>query len=433
MGKAEISRLAQGTLFALSWANFFNFLDRQVIAALAPFLQEHWLLSDYQLGLLATAFEVTYALAPVPIAFLADRWLRRRVVALALAIWSGAMALSGFAMSYTMLLLGRAVLGLGQAGYGPASLAWLGDLFPPSHRSRVVGVHDLALMLGSAAGYALGGLLGRAWGWRPVLYLAALPGLVLAVVVWHLPEPRRGQSDYLAAGLQVAREARAVPASAILAGLFHIRTLPTLFLVAILVNFATAGLVYWLPSFAVRLHGLAEDQAGLVIGALTVVAGGLGVLVGGIVADRWRRRTPAGRMLTIGISYALGLPLAAAALFVPDTTWFLGLAAGAVFLFAFYLPCLAPLVHQVTRPELRATAMGLALFAIHILGNAVAPALVGWFSDRTGDLRLGLAAALSVALVGALVALWGSRFVGQDTQRLLDHLQRSAGAGGPVS
>lgn len=424
-----VSRLAWVTLCALFWANLFNFLDRQVIAALAPFLQAHWQLSDTQLGLLATAFEITYALAPVPIAFLADRWRRRRVVALALAVWSGAMALSGFALSYPMLFLGRAALGLGQAGYGPAALAWLGDLFPPSHRSRVVGIHDLALMLGSAAGYALGGLLGRAWGWRPVLYLAALPGLALAALLWRLPEPRRGQSDYQAAGLPVAGEARALPAAAALGQLFRIRTLNVLYLVAILVNFATAGLTYWLPSFAVRMHGFSASQSGLVIGALTVIAGGAGVLAGGVVADRWRRRNPAGRLLTIGASYAVGLPLALAALFVPDTPLFLGLAAGAVFLFAFYLPCLAPLVHQVTRPELRATAMGLALFAIHILGSATAPALAGWLSDRTGDLRLGLAAALSVALVGALVALWGSRFAAQDTRRLLDHLQRNVGAG----
>lgn len=116
-------RLARTTLFFLFWANFSNFFDRQVIAALAPILKEYWQLSDYQVGLLATAFEVTYALAPLPIAILADRWLRRRVVSLALALWSGAMILTGAAASYATLLLGRAALGLGQASYGPAALA----------------------------------------------------------------------------------------------------------------------------------------------------------------------------------------------------------------------------------------------------------------------------------------------------------------------
>jgi MFS family permease len=194
----KVSRIAKTTLFALFWANFLNFFDRQVLAALAPILQDYWQLTDTQLGLLFTAFELTYALAPIPIAVLADRWLRRRVVALAITVWSAAITLIGAAGSFTTLLLGRAGLGLGQAGYGPSALAWLSDLFPPTHRSRAVGIHDLALMVGSAGGYALGGVLGKALGWRPVFWLAALPGFILAAIIWFLPEPPKGQSDYAA-------------------------------------------------------------------------------------------------------------------------------------------------------------------------------------------------------------------------------------------
>jgi len=276
----NVSRLAKTTLFALFWANFLNFFDRQVVASLAPLLQEYWQLSDYQVGLLATAFEVTYALAPLPVAVLADRWLRRRVVALALFVWSGAMALTGAAGSFTLLLLGRAGLGLGEASYGPSALAWLSDLFPPSHRSRAVGIHDLALMIGSAAGYALGGVLGKALGWRPVFFLATLPGLLLAAVVWALPEPRRGQADYQFLGLEDTDSPRpAIPFLTALRQLLAVPTLVVTYAVAVLINLATAGIIYWLPSFAVRLHGLDAAQAGLGIGVLTVVTGAAGVLV----------------------------------------------------------------------------------------------------------------------------------------------------------
>jgi predicted MFS family arabinose efflux permease len=418
--------LARTTLFLLFWANFSNFFDRQVIAALAPILKEYWQLSDYQVGLLATAFEVTYALAPLPIAILADRWLRRRIVSLALALWSGAMILTGAAASYATLLLGRAALGLGQASYGPAALAWLSDLFPPSYRSRAVGIHDLALMLGSAAGYALGGLLGVALGWRPVFFLAALPGLLLAAVLWFLREPPKGQSEYEALGLEQLPEAeKPVPFANALSELLRIPTLVVLYAVAVLLNVATAGLIYWLPSFAVRLHGYGEDQAGLIIGVFTVVFGSAGVLAGGFVADRLLRRTAAARLLTISACLGVGCPLALAALFVQDRTLFFALAALAVFLFTFYFPCLAPLVHQVTRPQLRATAMGLGLFVIHILASAPAPAFVGWLSDRSGDLRLGLAGVLLTALVGSLIGLWGARFVERDTRRMLASLEDS--------
>ena len=122
------------------------------------------------------------------------------------------------------------------------------------------------------------------------------------------------------------------------------------------------------------------------------------------------RRTPSGRLLTISASYALGFPLALAAVWVEDTTLFLILATLAVYLFTFYFPCLAPLVHQVTRPGLRATAMGLYLFAAHLLGNAVAPPLIGWLSDQSGNLRFGIAVALSLAFVGALIGFWGSEW-----------------------
>lgn len=424
-----VSRLAKTTLFALFWANFLNFFDRQVLAALAPILKGYWQLSDYQVGLLATGFEITYALAPVPVAILADRWLRRRVVALAVALWSGAMVLTGAAWSYAALLVGRAGLGLGEASYGPSALAWLSDLFPPNHRSRAVGIHDLALMLGSAAGYALGGVLGTALGWRPVFFLAAVPGFILAIIIWSFPEPPKGQSDREALG--VGRPAPAAPdagqASLLLlptlGELLRIPTLLITYTVAVLINLATAGVIYWLPSYAVRTYGLGEDQVGLLIGGITVVIGGAGVLVGGVVADRLLSRTPAARLLVISSSYTLGLPLAMAAVFAPSMALFVMLATGAVFLFTFFFPCVAPLVHQVTRPELRATAMGLYLFAAHILGNALAPPLIGWLSDQTGDLRQGIAVALLLALVGALIGFWGTRFVGRDTQRMLDRLE----------
>lgn len=425
----RISRLARATLLVLFCANFLNFFDRQILAALAPLLKDHWQLSDAQVGLLATAFELTYALAPLPLAFLADRGLRRRIVALALLVWSSAMALTGAAVSYLMLLVGRAGLGLGQAGYGPSALAWLSDLFPASHRSRAVSVHDLALMIGSAAGFALGGVLGQAWGWRPVFWLAAVPGLALAAVLWFWPEPRKGFSDYLALDQtsSVTDAGREPPASfaATLRELLSIPTLRVTYATAILINLATSGIIYWLPSFAVRVQGLTIDRAGLIMGAMTVLAGGAGVLSGGWIADRWSRRNPAARLLTISASFALGCPLALLALSAKHQGLFILWATAAVYLFTFYFACLAPLIHQVTLPTRRATAMALYLLLAHILGNAVAPALIGWVSDQTGDLRLGMAAILALAFLGALIGFWGSRFVATDTRRMAEQLQAS--------
>ncbi|MDY6876975.1 MAG: MFS transporter [Chloroflexota bacterium] len=423
MNSGRSFRLAYVTLAVLSSVNLINFLDRQVIAALAPTIKDYWHLTDAQVGLLGTAFEVLYALAPVPIAILSDRWLRRKVITLAIVVWSGAMAISGAAVSYWMLLFGRAALGLGEAGYAPSAMAWLSDVFPSTYRSRVVGLHDLGVMLGSAAGYALGGALGRALGWRPVFYIAALPGFILAVMVWLLPEPAKGQSDYQALGAESkTAHTPAISATTAVKQLLSVPTLLVVYVAGTLVSFAIGGLTYWLPSFAVRTHGFSENEAGFLIGAVTVLTGAAGVLSGGFLADRLIRHTPSGRLLTIGASFVAGVPLALIAISVPGQTLFIVLAALAMCLFAFYSPCMGPLVHQVTHPSLRATATAFYLFIIHILGYATGPAVVGWFSDQTGDLWWGMAVALLVALVGGLVGLWGARFVERDAQRMITRL-----------
>jgi MFS family permease len=418
-----VGRLARLTLLVLFSANFVNFVDRQVVAALAPTLKVYWQLTDAQVGLLATAFEILYALGHVPLALLSDRWLRRRVISLAVTVWSGAMALTGAAHSYGTLLLGRAALGLGEAGYGPSALAWLSDLFPPEHRSRVVGVHDLGVMLGSAAGYALGGVLGTALGWRSVFTLTALPGFALSFVIWFLPEPERGQSDYGALGVDPAGvPGPVIPPTATVQQLLSVPTLLVTYLVGTLNTFAIAGTVYWLPSFAVRLHGFSEDTFGLLTGVLTVVAGAAGVLSGAFLGDRLLQRTTAGRLLTISLGALIGSPVAVAAIFVPDRLAFVALSVAAMTAFALSLPCIAPLLHQVSLPRWRATAMGVYLLIVHTFGNATAPTLIGWISDQTGNLRLAVLVAPLVALIGGLIGLWGTRFVARDAEAMLAQL-----------
>jgi MFS family permease len=419
--------IASRTLLILCVANFLGYANRQVIAALAPLLKDHWQLTDTQVGLLGTAFELTYSLGAVPVAILSDRWLRRKVVALAIAVWSGATALAGSAASYVMMLLGRAGLGLGEAGYGPSALAWLSDIYPPDRRSRVVGLHDLGLMLGAAAGYVAGGVLGERWGWRWPLFIVALPGLIVAAAVWLLPDPKRGASDLEALGGAAQTAApRLIPAPTMVREALRAPTLRVAVAAGVLNAFVGGGLAHWLPTFAVRFHGLSEGAAGIATGVVAVGAGALGVLSGGVLGDLLTRRWPSGRLLVIGASFVAGFPLAVGAALAADRTLFIVLAFFSVYLFTLGYPCMGPLVHQVVPPDLRATAFGAYLLAIHLLGDATAPAVIGWLSDRTGDLRLALALVVTLTLFGGLLALWGARFVARDVAQMAAGLRAGA-------
>jgi predicted MFS family arabinose efflux permease len=415
----------QRLLLLLSIINFFNFFDRQLLAALAEPIKGHFALTDARLGSLNSAFELVYSLAALGFALAADKWVRNRIIAAGVAIWSLATTATGAANSFLAVALARGMLGLGCGGYGPAGMALLSDAFPSDHRSRAVAVHDSGLMVGAALGAVLGGMLGEAFGWRVPFLAAGIPGLVLALLAWRIREPARGASEYATLGVEDSALSpgggpdlswRAVRR------LLGVRTLWAVYGADVLIAFASSGLIFWLPSFLVRMHNFSLGRAGQVAGALQVVTGLIGILLGGWLADRWVQRHPGGRMLTLGAGFLLGTPFAVVAVLTTNLVLF-GVTAGlAVICYTVYFPCLAPQIHDVTPPALRATALAINILLGHILGNLPSVPLVGWLSDVTGDLRLALLAVPLIASLGGLVALLGARSAGADRQQMLSSL-----------
>jgi MFS family permease len=416
----------QRLLLLLAAINFTNFFDRQLLAALAEPIKEHFALSDTQLGALNSAFEIVYPFAALALGMVADRWVRKRVIAVGVIVWSLATMATGAAGSYLALALTRAGVGLGCGGYGPAAMALLSDAFPSARRSRAVALHDVGLMLGSALGYLLGGLLGQALGWPSPFLIAGFPGLVLGVLAWRIREPRRGASEYETLGIEahgVKRDAAPRINLNVLRQLLALRTLQVVYLADVLIAFASGGLIFWLTSFLVRLHDFSLREAGTLAGVLQVVTGLIGILIGGWVADRWTARHPGGRMLTLSAGFLIGTPLAVIGILTPSATLFAVAAGLAVICYTVYFPCLTPQIHDVTPPELRATALAINILLGHALGNFLSAPFIGLLSDLTGDLRLALLMVPAVALLGGLVALLGVRSAGDDRQRMLDSLQ----------
>ncbi|HSC69779.1 MAG TPA: MFS transporter, partial [Candidatus Methylomirabilis sp.] len=184
-----------GALALLFGVNLLNYIDRQILYAVFPPIQTELGLSDTQLGLLASAFMWVYlSMAPI-FGLLADRRSRPRLMAFGVGIWSVATAFSGVVRHFGDLLLGRAVVGVGEASYGAVAPAMLSDHFPPAKRGRMLAVFSMAIPVGSALGYLLGGVLEQTLGWRAAFFVVGLPGLLLAWKVGALSEPVRGGLD----------------------------------------------------------------------------------------------------------------------------------------------------------------------------------------------------------------------------------------------
>src|SRR5438105_15709980 len=182
-------------LLVLTALNLLNYIDRSVLNAVQPLIQDEFHVSDAQIGRLTTVFLIFYTLAAPVMGPLADRYSRRLIIALGAFAWSGVTRLTAFVHTYDSLLIRHTLVGVGEASFVTISPTFVADLFSESKRGRVLGVFYLAIPVGSAAGYLLGSYLAPVHGWRFPFYIAAAPGFVLAISVLFLKEPERGRND----------------------------------------------------------------------------------------------------------------------------------------------------------------------------------------------------------------------------------------------
>ncbi|HOW89572.1 MAG TPA: MFS transporter, partial [Elusimicrobiales bacterium] len=261
--------------------SLFNYIDRQMLYAVFPLIKSDLRLSDTRLGLLASSFMLVYMCVAPLVAWSCSRFARPAIIGVSAVFWSAATLLTGMAGSYPQLVCARAAVGVGEAGYGTVSPAYLAEWFPPGSRARVLSLYALAIPVGSAIGYLLGGALGQRFGWRTAFYMAAVPGLLLGVSAMYLREtPEREKTD----------SSSAVPPGRY-ADILKNRTYMLVSFSQAIATFSVGGLAAWMPSYFVREFGLSVGRAGLLFGAVTVLAGVTGNLIGGWAADRLRART----------------------------------------------------------------------------------------------------------------------------------------------
>ena len=389
-------------LVVLTLINLFNYLDRWIVAALAESMKHSELrLSDTQLGALMTGFLIVYTLTAPLFGLLGDTRSRNRLLAVGVAIWSLATALAGLARSYAGLFAARAAVGIGEAAYGTISPTLLADYFPRQQRGRVFAVFFAAIPIGSALGYIVGGLVDRYFGWRQAFFVAGVPGLVLAALAWQLYDPPRGVQDAPPAPPAPPGEPAGNPR-----GAYRILLRNRPYLLTVLgyaaYTFAIGALAFWTPTFLERVRGIPKAHATVQFGAIVVVTGFLGTYLGGWLGDRLLRVTHHAYWWLSGITTLLAAPLTLLALAAPQPPlYWAGIIGAELCLFASTGPINSAIVNVVS-PHMRATAVAVSIFTIHILGDVPSPSLVGIISDARSLGEAVLIIPVAVLLSGVI-------------------------------
>ena len=401
------SHYALVLLFAV---NLLNYIDRQVLFAVFPLIKADLYLSDTALGLLGSAFMVSYMTSAPLLGWIGDRWKRVKLAGLGLSLWSIATATTGLAGNYTTLLMSRATVGIGEASFGTVSPGIVSDYFPKSQRGRVLSFFYLAIPVGSAFGYILGGILGQAFGWHVVFFIAALPGLLLVLPLLFLREPQRG-----GIAKKPAEHTGSRAGDYLL--LFKNRSFVISTLAMASMTFALGGLAQWMPTFLHRMHGQSVAVGNTLFGAITVLSGITGTLTGGWLGDIFQKKNRKGYLLVSGWGFLLGTPIAAYALITRS----LPACLTAIFFAEFFLFLntgpLNTIIINVTKPTVRAMAFAVNIFFIHALGDAISPAILGRLSDLWG-LRSSLLITPLTILLAALLSFICTRFIEEDSRNV---------------
>ena len=397
------ARLARRGLVVLTVINLLNYLDRYVPAALGESLRASPLrITDTQFGLLTSGFIVVYTLAAPVFGTLGDTRSRTRLIALGVFVWSCATVLGGFAWSFASLLVARAVVGVGEAAYGTIAPSLLADYYPRSRRGRVFSIFFAAIPIGSALSYVVSGQIDVHYGWRSAFFVAGVPGLVLAALALRLYDPPRGVQDpELNSGKSVSRAGAGAPGAAY-AALRRNRPYLRTVLGYAAYTFALGGMAAFMPKFLMRVRGLPEGTATAWFGMILVATGFVGTSVGGWIGDYLLRFTKQSYLWVSGVATLLAAPISLVALSSPaPSTYWGAIVAAELLLFSSTGPINSAIVNVVA-PEIRATAMAVSIFAIHMLGDVPSPALLGAISDRTSLDRAVLIIPVAV-LAGGLI------------------------------
>jgi MFS transporter, Spinster family, sphingosine-1-phosphate transporter len=393
-------------LAVLAGINLLNYLDRYVVAAVLPDLKDAPLhLDNFELGSLMSAFLLVYMLAAPLFGRLGDRGSRPRPIAIGVFLWSLATGLSGLARNYAQLLAARAVVGIGEAAYGTIAPSLLADLFARRTRGRAFAVFNMAIPVGAALGYIVGGVMRQHYSWHAAFYVAGIPGVFLALWILRLPDPPRGAQEAGGSGDGVAAAPGAPQPGSWAVYLRLLRQRPYVLTVLgyAAYTFALGGLAFWMPYFLERVRGIPAERASAGFGEIVVLTGFIGTFIGGWLGDYGLRFSRQAYLWMSGWVTLLAVPVVYVALAAgAPAVFYPALIAAELLLFMSTGPINTAIVNLVSPAE-RASAVALSILAIHLLGDVLSPSIIGALSDLSS---LAEAVMIVPGAVAVCAVLW---------------------------
>ena len=386
---------ARNIFIILALINLLNYIDRQVLYAVFPLIKQDLILSDKQLGFLASAFMLVYMFSAPVLGYIADRSPRQKIIAFSTFLWSIATSACACARNYFALIFVRSLVGAGESGFTSVCPSFIAERFNPQVRARVLALFALGLPLGSALGYLLGGILGKVYGWRLAFLILGSPGIILAFIVYFAikdtPKKKEEKPHFF--------------------NYFKLLKNKKFILVCLaqaMGTFTLGALAAWGPSFLNRYFAYDIAASGTIFGGLIIVAGALGTLLGGFIGDIWQKKTENGYFYTTSLSFLLAFPFGIAAfLMMSKILFFTFLIISTMLVFMQNGPLNASVVN-LTKLKERSMAFALNVFIIHALGDAMSPYLVGFVSDSF-NLKFAVILSLFFVLPASLFAYFASK------------------------